>query len=125
MKDFSNTNYDLKPYYVERIFGFIYGLYYEETLLRRGFYKKMSFLEESLNGAFLNGVAVAVSVGEKDLHKYNLKPYRTKSILIFYEGLYYEDHLLYWGGMTAMMDFKNWMNGAYINGVCHAIVVNS
>lgn len=91
----------------------------------RGFYGKIYDLANCLNGAFMNGVCVAVSVGKMDLKKYDLKPYRLKSVLIVYEGLYYEDQILYWGGVTIMIKFKKWMNCAHMNGIYHAIVQNS
>lgn len=125
MKELSHNNYNLKPYYVEHIFWFIYGLYYDGTLLRRGGYNKMSDMANCSNSAFVNGVCKAIVLDETNLSKYNLKPYYLKSFLIFYEGLYYEEQILYWGGITVMMDFKNQMNGAFMNGICHAIVVNS
>ena len=126
MKDFNSKNYTLNPYYVERVFWFIYGLYYDGTLLEKGSKRKLFELEESLNYAFANGVAVAVSTGEMDLIKYDLNPYKIKSArFMCYEALYYEDVCLWIGGITSMVNMRSWMNGAHLNGICHAIVQNS
>jgi hypothetical protein len=60
------------------------------------------------------------------LHEnYNLNPYSFKRIFMFWYGLYYENTLLLYGGYSRIREMSIMLNGAFINGVAHCIVVNS
>lgn len=62
MKEFTKENYNLKPYYLKRLFWFVYGLYYEGTLLYYGGGTRMTQLQEAMNCAFANGIAHAITI---------------------------------------------------------------
>jgi hypothetical protein len=60
----------------------------------------------------------------KEVFMFNLKPYYTKRIFLFIEGLFYDGTLLYYGGFTRMYELCNAMNAAYNNGFYYGTIEN-
>lgn len=62
MKTLTKENYNLKPYYLKRLFWFYYGLYYDGTLLYYGGFTRLSNLCDAMNAAFMNGIAHSIVI---------------------------------------------------------------
>jgi hypothetical protein len=53
---------------------------------------------------------------ETETFKFDLKPYYTKRIFLFVEGLFFDETLLYYGGFTRIHGLCKAMNAAFNNG---------
>ena len=56
---------------------------------------------------------------------YSLDPYKIKRIFWFVYGIYFEDTLICYGGSSKMFNTMRLLNGAFLNGICHSIVINN
>ena len=55
---------------------------------------------------------------------YHLKQYYTKRIFLFTYGVFIDDTCLYTGGEKAMKGIAATLNGAFLLGISHSLIVN-